>query len=92
MLSLEVCIQIIAVGLLVRRSLLRCTNFITYLSKRRWTERAEREREGRKREGERLFATGVFSWRDMGVMVLTALLSFGAPSAMASAVPPSPSH
>lgn len=92
LLSLEVCIQIIAVCLLVRRSLLRCTNFITYLSKRRWTERAEREREGRKREGERLFATGVFSWRDMGVMVLTALLSFGAPSAMASAVPPSPSH
>lgn len=49
--SLEVCIQIIAVGLLARRSLLRCTNFITYLSKQRRTESREGER--REKEGGR---------------------------------------
>lgn len=45
-------------------------------------QRAEKETRGRKKEegregGERLLASGRFSWRNMGITVLIALLSFG---------------
>lgn len=73
LLSLEVCVQIIAVDLLMHSNLLWCTNFITYLSKQ---SAKGREKRGRKKDRETL-SHCMFSWRNTDTIDLTGFLSFG---------------